>query len=166
MASNLDAFQPGWDDERAIPRPSQFPKPNSDDRWMDLLKVFVLLFNPRSDSEGIYTLQVRVRDGSLINTVVLFEDKEDAERYSGLLEAQNFPTAHVEALDPEEILDFTESNSYKTSFIPEGTLFLPPEKSVDESKRMWQANGKHRTKDDLGAHLPSGLRKHFRPGSG
>jgi len=44
---------------------------------------------------------------------------QDAERYSGLLEAQNFPTPHVEALDPEEILEFTCANAYKTSFIPE-----------------------------------------------
>lgn len=58
---------------------SKFPVPGSDERWLLLPRVCVLLFNPRTENEGIYTLQLRVHDG-YINTVVLFEDREDAER--------------------------------------------------------------------------------------
>ena len=29
----------------------------------------------------------------------------------------------------------------------QGTLFLPPEKTVSEEKRMWQANGNHLSPD-------------------
>jgi len=66
---------------------SKFPMPGNDKSWMSLSRVCVLLFNPRTENEGIYTLQLRVREGC-VNTVVLFEEREDAERFAGLLEAQ------------------------------------------------------------------------------
>lgn len=119
---------------------SKFPLPGSDERWLSLSRVCVLLFNPRTENEGIYTLQLRVREG-YINTVVLFEQQEDAERYAGLLEAQDFPAPQVEALDPREIAAFTQDAGYKTSFIPAGTLFLPPEDNVDPSDRPWRPDG-------------------------
>ncbi|EKX47212.1 hypothetical protein GUITHDRAFT_61609, partial [Guillardia theta CCMP2712] len=90
-------------------------------------KIFVLIFNPRSDNEGIYTLQVRAKDGKLINTVVFFEEEEDAIRYAGLLEAQDFPSPHIEPLDPREIKGFADESGYLTTFIRAGTLFFPPE---------------------------------------
>lgn len=49
----------------------------------------------------------------------------------------------VEALDPREIAAFTEDAGYKTSFIPAGTLFLPPEDNVDPSDRPWRPDGSH-----------------------
>lgn len=116
---------------------SKFPVPGSDERWLTLSRVCVLLFNPRTENEGIYTLQLRVQ-GGYINTVVLFEEQEDAERYAGLLEAQDFPAPQVEALDPREIAAFTADAGYKTSFIPAGTLFLPPEDNVDPADRPWR----------------------------
>lgn len=119
------------------PGASKFPVPGDDGRWMSLSRVCVLLFNPRTENEGIYTLQMRVREG-YINTVVLFEEQEDAERYAGLLEAQDFPAPQVEALDPREIAAFTADAGYKTSFIPAGTLFLPPEDNVDPGDRPWR----------------------------
>ena len=47
----------------------------------------------------------------------------------------------VEALDPREIVAFTKDAGYKTSFIPAGTLFLPPEDNVDPSDRPWRPDG-------------------------
>ena len=38
----------------------------------------------------------------------------------------------------------------------QGTLFLPPEKTVSEERRLWQANGNHLSPDaaaGLGAYL-------------
>jgi len=94
------------------------------------------LFNPRTENEGIYTLQLRTHDG-FINTVVLFEDREEGERYAGLLEAQDFPPPQVEVLCTHEIAAFTAHAGYKTTFIPAGTLFLPPEVNVDPAERQW-----------------------------
>ena len=81
---------------------SKFIVPGRDERWLSLPGVCVLLFNPRTENEGIYTLQLRVQDG-YINSVVLFEDWEDAERYAGLLQEQDFPAPQVESLDTREI---------------------------------------------------------------
>jgi len=36
----------------------------------------------------------------------MFEDKDDATRYCGLLEAQDFPLPTVELINIEEIKDF------------------------------------------------------------
>ena len=51
------------------------------------------------------------------------------------------PLLQVEALDPREIAAFTQDAGYKTSFIPAGTLFLPPEDNVDPSDRPWRPDG-------------------------
>jgi len=121
---------------------SKFPAPGNDSRWRSLSRVCVLLFNARTENEGIYTLQLRTHDG-VVNTVVLFEEREDGERYAGLLEAQDFPVPQVEALDPREIAAFTADAGYKTTFISSGTLFLPPEENVDPADRQWRPDHTH-----------------------
>gem|GEM_PF-3889562 len=49
-------------------------------------QVYVLLFNARSENEGIHTLQIGDR-----NVVLMFESEDDAIRFGGMLEAQDFP---------------------------------------------------------------------------
>ena len=44
------------------------------------MKVFVLLFNPGTENEGIHTLSMGDR-----HLVLMFEDEDDATRYSLLL---------------------------------------------------------------------------------
>eukprot|EP00961_Rhodomonas_salina_P012914 173840-Rhodomonas_salina.1 len=39
--------------------PHRFPAPGSDNTWTALPKVFVLLFNPRTENEGICTIPAR-----------------------------------------------------------------------------------------------------------
>jgi len=122
----------------------KFSIPDLDESWLKLNRIFVLIFNPRSDNEGIYTLQVRAKDGKLINTVVFFEEEEDAIRYAGLLEAQDFPSPHIEPLDPREIKGFADDSGYLTTFIRAGTLFFPPEAVKDPRELLLQLgeNGK------------------------
>ena len=62
--------------------------------------VHVLLYDAGQDSEGIHSLEL---SGQTV--VLMFENKDDAERYAGLLEAQDFPTPTVEALDQLSDLD-------------------------------------------------------------
>jgi hypothetical protein len=118
--------------------------PESDDH-LSLSRVSVLLFNARTENEGIYTLQKAVRRGDgkeyHTNPVVLFETQEDAERYAGLLEAQDFPVATVESLEPYEVSKFAADAGYSTSLIPAGTLFLPPMNNVDPEEMEWQPDG-------------------------
>ncbi|PPS46141.1 DUF3110 domain-containing protein [Chroococcidiopsis sp. TS-821] len=95
------------------------------------MRVFVLLFNARTENEGIHTIRVGDR-----NRVLMFEAEDDATRFALMLEAQDFPTPTIEAMDAEEIKDFCESADYDWELIPEGGLALPPEHNVEETD--WQ----------------------------
>ncbi len=97
--------------------------------------VHVLLFDPGSDQEGIHSLELGGR-----TVVLLFEDPDDAERYAGLLEAQDFPVPCVEALDREELEHFCAEAGYEARFVPAGflpstdedrLLIAPPERNMD-----------------------------------
>lgn len=92
------------------------------------MRVFVLLFNARTENEGIHTIQEGDR-----NKILMFESEDDALRFGLLLEAQDFPTATVEAMDTEEIKEFCESAGYDWEIVPEGALAIPPEANVDQT---------------------------------
>ena len=57
------------------------------------MHIFVLLYNAGTEKEGIHSIELNGR-----TIVLMFEEKEDAERYCGLLEAQDFPLPSVESL--------------------------------------------------------------------
>ncbi|MBM5820905.1 DUF3110 domain-containing protein [Cyanobium sp. N.Huapi 1H5] len=80
--------------------------------------MHVLLFDPGSDQEGIHSLELGGR-----TVVLLFENPDDAERYAGLLEAQDFPVPCVEALNRQELEDFCAEAGYEARFVPAG--FMP-----------------------------------------
>lgn len=92
------------------------------------MRVFVLLFNARTENEGIHTIQIGDR-----NKVLMFETEDDATRYALLLEAQDFPTPTVEAMDSEEIEAFCRSADYDCEIVTEGKLEIPPEKNIGET---------------------------------
>ena len=102
--------------------------------------VHVLLYDAGQDSEGIHSLELSG------NTVVLmFENSDDAERYAGLLEAQDFPVPSIEALDREEIEIFCRQAGYEARFVESGfvpktdeerLLLAPPSSNRDVSG--WQ----------------------------
>ncbi len=68
------------------------------------MRVFVLLFNARTENEGIHTIRVGDR-----NKLLMFESEDDAIRFALMLEAQDFPTATVEPMDSEELEEFCAS---------------------------------------------------------
>lgn len=98
------------------------------------MRVFVLLFNARTENEGIHTLKVGDR-----NIVLMFESEDDATRYGLMLEAQDFSSPVVESFESEEIEDFCKDSEYECKIVPEGTLELPPESNVESTD--WQAEG-------------------------
>ena len=104
------------------------------------MPVHVLLFDAGTDQEGIHSLELNGR-----TVVLLFEDSDDAERYAGLLEAQDFPVPTVEPLDREEIELFCGEAGYEARFVPAGflpqsaedrLLIAPPERNMDVTN--WQ----------------------------
>jgi Protein of unknown function (DUF3110) len=101
-------------------------------------RVYVLLFDAGSDQEGIHSLELSGR-----TVVLLFEERDDAERYAGLLEAQDFPVPSVEPLERDDMELFCEQSGYEARFVPKGflpqtaeerLLIAPPERNMDTSQ--------------------------------
>ena len=118
------------------------------------MRVHVLLFDAGSDQEGIHSIELQGR-----TVVLLFEDPDDAERYAGLLEAQDFPVPTVEPLDRQEIEMFCEEAGYGACFVPAGfhprsdeerLLLAPPERNMDVS--LW----KEKAEQDAAAAASTG----------
>ncbi len=104
------------------------------------MQVFVLLFNARTENEGIHTIRIGEH-----NWVLMFEEEDDATRYALLLEAQDFPSPTIEVMEQEEIEEFCQSAGYHCQLVPKGfvpqsdtdrLLMVPPETNVEETD--WQ----------------------------
>ena len=98
------------------------------------MNIFVLLYNSGTDKEGIHSIELKGR-----TIVLMFEDKDDATRYCGLLEAQDFPVPTVEKIDINEIKDFCIKLDYEyklveKNFVPitaeDRLLISPPQKNL------------------------------------
>ena len=99
------------------------------------MNVFVLLYNFGTEKEGIHSIELKGR-----TIVLMFEDKEDAERYCGLLEAQDFPLPTVQLINIDEIRDFCNKLDYESklvekNFVPKSAedrlLISPPQKNLE-----------------------------------
>ena len=99
------------------------------------MNVFVLLYNFGTEKEGIHSIELKGR-----TIVLMFEDKDDAERYCGLLEAQDFPMPSVQLINIDEIRDFCNKLDYEyklveKNFIPKSAedrlLISPPQKNIE-----------------------------------
>ena len=88
--------------------------------------VHVLLYEAGTQSEGIHSLELKGK-----TVILMFQDKDDAERYCGLLEAQDFPTPSVEELSRVAIEAFCVESSYEARFVEKG--FIP---RTDEERLM------------------------------
>lgn len=98
------------------------------------MRVWVLLFNANTDNEGIYTLEIEGK-----NIIVAFEQEDDAIRYAGLLEAQDFLSPTVESIDSDDLKEFCEEAGYDLNLVPTDALLVPPERNVD--KTDWSLKG-------------------------
>ncbi|QLE57386.1 DUF3110 domain-containing protein [Nostoc sp. TCL26-01] len=106
------------------------------------MRVFVLIFNANTENEGIHTVRVGDR-----NKILMFESQDDALRFALMLEAQDFPSPAVEAIDAEEIKEFCENADYDWELIPENSdLVIPPERNVEDTD--WQPDGQYEQNDN------------------
>ena len=99
------------------------------------MDIFVLLFNSGTDKEGIHSIELKGR-----TIVLMFEDKDDAIRYCGLLEAQDFPLPTVEMININEVKEFCIKLDYEFKLVeknfvpktPEDRLLIsPPQKNLE-----------------------------------
>ncbi len=120
------------------------------------MKIFVLLYNANTNNEGIHSIELKGR-----TIVLMFEEKDDAERYVGLLQAQDFPTPSIESVDLEEIKEFCNRCDYETrivtkDFVPktleDRLLLTPPQKNLDVDKWEDKKNNDE-TLDDIRKNL-------------
>ncbi len=102
--------------------------------------IYILLYIADKDNEGIHSLEIK---GETI--VLMFEDRDDAERYCGLLEAQDFPKPNIQLIKREEVEAFCENSGYKARLVEKGfvpqsdedrLMLSPPERNLDVS--LWQ----------------------------
>jgi hypothetical protein len=100
------------------------------------MQVYVLLFNAGTDNEGIHSLQANGR-----NTVLMFEDEDDATRFGLMLEAQDFPTPDIETFEQDEIEEFCEEAGFDLRLIPAGSLMVPPDSAAEEMD--WDPDGEY-----------------------
>ena len=115
------------------------------------MDIFVLLYNSGTDKEGIHSIELKGR-----TIVLMFEDKDDATRYCGLLEAQDFPSPTVEMIDIEEIKEFCNKLDYEfklveKNFVPKTAedrlLISPPQKNLEVDE--WGDENNNNEKIDI-----------------
>ena len=113
--------------------------------------VHVLLFQAGSENEGIHSLEIKAK-----TVVLMFEEKDDAQRYCGLLEAQDFPSPTVEIVEREEIESFCQQAGYETRFVNTGfipqsqedrLLISPPESNLDVAE--WEKSNIDNKSDNI-----------------
>lgn len=120
------------------------------------MPVHVLLFDAGSEEEGIHSIELGGR-----TVVLLFEEADDAERYAGLLEAQDFPMPSVERIEREDVELFCAQAGYEARFVPAGflpssdedrLLIAPPPQNLDVNH--WKESGGNQPEESASA-LPS-----------
>jgi Protein of unknown function (DUF3110) len=107
------------------------------------MQVYVLLYNARTENEGIHSIQFGDR-----NIILMFESEDDATRYALLLEAQDFLIPTVESMEAEDVEEFCQSAGYHCQRVPAGfipsseeerLLLAPPETNRPDTD--WQREG-------------------------
>ncbi len=117
--------------------------------------IYILLYSIGKDNEGIHSLEMNGR-----TIVLMFEERDDAERYCGLLEAQDFPCPKIELISTEEVIEFCNRSGYEAKLVEKGfipkndeerLLLSPPERNLDVE--LWTEK-----KGDFVDHQPERLK--------
>lgn len=121
------------------------------------MQVYVLLYNARTENEGIHSIQFGDR-----NVILMFESEDDATRYALLLEAQDFISPTVEVMDAAEIEEFCQSAGYSCQRVPAGfipsteeerLLLAPPE--TNRLDTDWKQDGRPAEVETAGQEIPN-----------
>ena len=100
--------------------------------WASLPAVHVLVFNPETDEEALYTTSRRDGDFAA-NDFVAFESLRDATRASVLVSDQLGEMPIVDTLDPRVVAFLADRCGYGVDAVPAGAPFEPPAVLIDES---------------------------------
>lgn len=154
---------------RALRRATRLPSSSGDDVstspwWASLPEVHVLVFNPESPSEALYT--VSRRDGDFAaNDFVAFESLQDATRASVRVSDQLGEMPVVDSVDPRVIVFLANQCGYGVDVVPSGMAFEPPTFLIDESSSTDENNQTTSTDSDVLAISTADLKKYLADGS-
>jgi hypothetical protein len=82
------------------------------------------MITPHGDGDGAYA----VEDDYGENTLYFFQDEDDAERFAGLLEADDHPEMEVVEVDPELAIKTCHHYNYRYAIISSDDFVIPPRK--------------------------------------
>jgi hypothetical protein len=94
--------------------------------------VHVLVFNPETDAEALYTTSRRDGDFAA-NDFVAFESLQDATRASVRVSDQVGEMPVVDAVDPRVVVFLADQCGYGVDVVPAGAPFEPPGVLIDET---------------------------------
>jgi len=90
------------------------------------MKMYILSLAGH-EGEGAYA--VEDEDGE--KALYIFEEEDDAERYAGLLEADDYPELVVVEVDPEVAIKTCELYNYRYVVITTDDFVIPPTQADD-----------------------------------
>lgn len=97
------------------------------------VQIHVILFGiGEGEPEGIYSLRAMPGADQLPQeTIIAFEDAEDAQRYASRLEATMDRPPNVVPITPSELLEFCLESGYNCRLEQGGSVLSPPDFNVD-----------------------------------
>jgi hypothetical protein len=81
------------------------------------------MITPYGDEDGAYA--VADDDG---DKTLYFQDEDDAERFAGLLEADDYPEMEVVEVDPQLAIKTCHEYNYRYAIITPDDFVIPPRK--------------------------------------
>ena len=118
-----------------LPRASSSEDASTSPWWASLPAVHVLVFNPETDEEALYTPSRRDGDFAA-NDFVAFESLRDATRASVRVSDQLGEMPIVDTLDPRVVAFLADRCGYGVDVVPAGAPFDPPAVLIDESDAL------------------------------
>jgi hypothetical protein len=85
------------------------------------------MITPYGEEDGAYA----VADDYGDKTLYFFQDEDDAERFVGLLEADDHPEMEVVEIDPELAIKACHQYNYKYAIITPDDFVIPPRRNYD-----------------------------------
>eukprot|EP00566_Odontella_aurita_P026866 CAMPEP_0113529188 /NCGR_PEP_ID=MMETSP0015_2-20120614/2257_1 /TAXON_ID=2838 /ORGANISM="Odontella" /LENGTH=186 /DNA_ID=CAMNT_0000427795 /DNA_START=871 /DNA_END=1431 /DNA_ORIENTATION=+ /assembly_acc=CAM_ASM_000160 len=96
------------------------PKPND---------VYVILFNPGTEKEGVHTVEYPRGSGN--NVIMAFESKAECQKFSNVLEDQQFYEPFAQEVNLDFLETYCKSLGVFVQVVPEGMDIRPPTETVE-----------------------------------
>ena len=94
----------------------------------ELRQVYILIYNSGTNHEGIHVIQIPEK-----KTVLMFESKQSAEKFSLELKQNNFYTPTIEPIDIQEIKKFCFTSKYECLLIKKEEYISAPLDNVNNT---------------------------------